>query len=77
MYRIAKDFAAWLSKQLSSLLIILLIGLRPLLGPAHCKFTVSCTEFAIIKLKEGPLFHALWEIFKRLLRCSPFYNRFD
>jgi putative component of membrane protein insertase Oxa1/YidC/SpoIIIJ protein YidD len=77
MYNVAKKLTTRLSKGIRSLLIIMLIGLRPLLGPAHCKFSVSCTEFAVIKLQEGPLFHALWEIFKRILRCNPFYNHFE
>lgn len=56
------------------ILIALIIGLRPILGPACCKFTVSCTEFAVLKLKEGPFFRALWEIVKRLARCQLFYR---
>lgn len=65
------------SKFIRSLLITLLLGLRPLLGPACCKFSVSCTEFAVLKLQEEPLWRALWEIAKRLVRCNPFFNRFS
>lgn len=56
------------------ILIGMIIGLRPLFGPAHCRFSVSCTEFAILKLKEEPLGRAIWQIFKRLSRCQPFYR---
>jgi putative component of membrane protein insertase Oxa1/YidC/SpoIIIJ protein YidD len=64
----------WVSRLLANLLITLIVGLRPLLGPACCKFSVSCTDFAVLKLKEGPLLHAIWEIAKRLARCQPFYR---
>ena len=69
-----KQFIFWPSTIIRTILITILIGLRPLLGPACCKFSVSCTDFAVLKLKEGPLFHALWEIIKRLSRCQPFYK---
>ncbi len=70
-------FLQLLSKLVRHLLVIFLIGLRPLLGPACCKFTVSCTDFAVLKLQEGPLLHALWEIIKRLSRCQPLYRAFS
>jgi putative component of membrane protein insertase Oxa1/YidC/SpoIIIJ protein YidD len=62
------------SKIFRTIAISLLLGLRPLLGPACCKFSVSCTDFAVLKLKEGPFFHALWEIIKRISRCQSFYR---
>lgn len=58
---------------LNQLLIYLILGLRPLLGPpARCKFTVTCTQYAVLQLKEKPLFPAIWAIIKRLLACNPF-----
>jgi putative component of membrane protein insertase Oxa1/YidC/SpoIIIJ protein YidD len=57
---------------IAQFLIFLLRGLRPLLGPAYCKFYVSCTEFAIIQLQEKPLPKACLAIIKRLLSCHPF-----
>jgi len=54
-------------------LAFLLAGLRPMLGPpARCRFTVSCTEFALLQLRERSLGRALWAIIKRLLSCHPF-----
>jgi putative component of membrane protein insertase Oxa1/YidC/SpoIIIJ protein YidD len=55
-------------------IIDMIVGLRPLFGPACCKFSVSCTEFAILKLKEESLGQALWQITKRLASCHPFYR---
>jgi putative component of membrane protein insertase Oxa1/YidC/SpoIIIJ protein YidD len=69
-----KTCATWTSRLIANILITLIVGLRPLLGPACCKFGVSCTDFAVLKLKEGPLLHAIWEITKRLARCQPFYR---
>jgi putative component of membrane protein insertase Oxa1/YidC/SpoIIIJ protein YidD len=58
---------------INKLLIYLILTLRPLLGPACCKFTVSCTQYAILQLKEKPTLPALWAIIKRLLSCNPFF----
>jgi hypothetical protein len=51
----------------------LIMGLRPILGPALCKFEPSCTRFAIEALKTLPFFKAVWVIAKRLLSCNPFW----
>jgi putative component of membrane protein insertase Oxa1/YidC/SpoIIIJ protein YidD len=51
----------------------LIAGLRPLLGPdARCKFTITCTPFALHTLKTEPFFKAIWIIIKRILSCNPF-----
>lgn len=49
------------------------MGLRPLFGAAHCKYVISCTQFARWQLQQNSLFIALWEIFKRIFSCNPFY----
>lgn len=54
---------------INTILIFLLRGLRPLLGPAYCRFYISCTEFAIIQLQGQSLPKACWAITKRLLSC--------
>jgi putative component of membrane protein insertase Oxa1/YidC/SpoIIIJ protein YidD len=53
--------------------IFILRGTRPLLGPARCKFTVTCTEYAIIQLQEKSLLVAIGEIVRRLFSCNPFW----
>ncbi len=49
----------------------LILGLRPLLGPAACKFPIGCTQFAVETLKTKPLLPALQDIVNRLLQCRP------
>lgn len=59
---------------IKKLLIVIISLIRPLLGPATCRFPDGCTRYAIRELQEKPLFIALWSITKRLLLCSPFYG---
>lgn len=57
---------------ISNLLIFIIIGTRPLLGPpARCRYALTCTHFAIAELKYAPLHKALWSILKRVLSCNP------
>ncbi|MFC1842184.1 membrane protein insertion efficiency factor YidD [Candidatus Dependentiae bacterium] len=46
----------------------------PLLGPAHCKHPISCTDYAQEQLTNRYLFPAIWLITKRVLSCNPFMN---
>lgn len=48
--------------------------IRPLLGPATCRFPDGCTKYAVRTLEEKSLFIALRLIIKRLLLCSPLYG---
>jgi putative component of membrane protein insertase Oxa1/YidC/SpoIIIJ protein YidD len=59
------------------LLIAMLTVLRPLLGPSACKFTIGCTQYAVMQLQEKNIFVALWLIAKRLLACNPFNKSVD
>ena len=63
-----------LTKGISWTLIFLIRGLRPLLGPTQCKFFITCTPYAVDKLKTESLPRALTHIMLRLLCCSPFYS---
>ena len=47
------------------------ILLSPLFGP-NCRFYPSCSEYALLALKEYSIGKALWLISKRLLKCHPF-----
>lgn len=58
-------------KLLSKIFIFLIQGIRPLLGPATCKYELTCGKFAIYQLQHFPLHHAIWEIIKRVLSCNP------
>ncbi|MCA9769793.1 membrane protein insertion efficiency factor YidD [Candidatus Dependentiae bacterium] len=60
---------------LHKILIFILRGARPLLGPqARCKYKVGCTDYAVQQLQEKKIFVAIWCIFKRVLLCNPFYT---
>jgi len=55
------------------LLIFIITGLRPLFGFAQCRYTVTCTQFALMQLKEKKMIPAIWAIIKRILSCNPFF----
>jgi len=67
-------FARFIAKIIAHTLLFLINGIKPLLGPSHCKYPISCSEFAEIELKNKPLFTAIWNITKRVLSCNPFVN---
>ncbi|NRB21525.1 membrane protein insertion efficiency factor YidD [Candidatus Dependentiae bacterium] len=63
--------------QSKKLIIGCLLGLRPLLGDAQCRFPTGCTSFAVKQLKNQSLLKAFYLITKRLLICSPFHFLFS
>ena len=70
-YQKVKPFIFRLSKVASFFLIFMIRGLRPLLGAAHCKYQVGCTEFAVYQLQNKSFLKAVTEIIKRILSCNP------
>lgn len=58
---------------LNKIIIFLIIGLRPLFGLAHCKYVVSCTQFATEELQQKSLLPAVWAIIKRVCSCNPIF----
>lgn len=46
------------------------VTLRPLLG-GHCRFTPSCSEYAIEALKTHGAFRGTWLMLRRIVRCHP------
>lgn len=46
--------------------------ISPLMGPS-CRFTPSCSNYALLALKKHPFFKALYLITKRLLKCGPWH----
>jgi len=59
------------------ILKILILGYRytlsPLLGPA-CRFTPTCSEYALQTLSRYPFWRALGRILRRLGKCHPFHE---
>ena len=45
--------------------------ISPLLGN-HCRYTPSCSNYALGCLHKFGVIKALWLIFLRILRCNPF-----
>lgn len=41
------------------------------LTPASCRYTPSCSEYAIIAVKKHGPFKGAWLAAKRILRCHP------
>lgn len=46
--------------------------LSPLLGH-HCRFTPSCSSYAIEAFQKKPFFKAFYLTLRRLLKCHPFH----
>ncbi len=46
-------------------------ALSPLVGPS-CRFTPTCSEFAIDAIDRHGALPGGWLAFKRILRCHPF-----
>lgn len=71
-----KQFLSIITWPIKKTLLFCIITIRPLLGPANCRFPVTCGKFAIDQLKNKPLGHALFNIIKRLLDCAnPFWRK--
>ena len=65
----------YLIKLLSLFLIFFIQLIRPFFGQDNvCPFTVGCTQYAIMQLKEVNFFIAIYRIVKRLLLCNPITN---
>jgi putative component of membrane protein insertase Oxa1/YidC/SpoIIIJ protein YidD len=48
-----------------------IVGLRPLLGPATCRYPIGCTTYALETLDRESLGKAMWLIIKRVVSCNP------
>lgn len=44
--------------------------ISPMIGP-RCRFTPTCSEYAIIALKRFGLIKGSWLMGKRILKCNP------
>ena len=45
-------------------------GISPLLGP-RCRFTPSCSHYAVEALQKHGLLNGLWLAIRRIARCHP------
>ncbi|MBC7371579.1 MAG: membrane protein insertion efficiency factor YidD [Bdellovibrionaceae bacterium] len=62
-------------KSISKGFLLLLIGAYRTLGTTHmggaCRFTPSCSEYAVDTIHEHSFFKAIYLITKRILKCRP------
>ena len=40
--------------------------------PPSCRFTPTCSEYAMQSVEKYGVFRGTWMSFKRILRCQPF-----
>ena len=62
-------------KRIFSLLLIIPIKIyqiiiSPLLGPS-CRFTPTCSQYAVAAIQKYGPFKGSWLSFKRILKCHP------
>ncbi len=48
------------------------LALSPLLG-SNCRFTPTCSQYAIEALKAHGAIHGIWLTVRRVLRCHPWH----
>lgn len=58
-------------------LVTILVGLRPLLGPATCRYEIGCTQFTVMQLQTLPFHQAVVRSIQRVLSCNPFFKYRD
>ena len=46
-------------------------GISPMLGPC-CRFTPTCSEYAVLSITKYGVWRGGFRAFRRLLRCHPF-----
>jgi putative membrane protein insertion efficiency factor len=47
-------------------------SLSTFLGPC-CRFTPSCSSYALLSVQRFGIIEGAWLIFKRLIKCHPFH----
>ncbi len=47
-------------------------GISPLLGPC-CRFTPTCSQYAIEAISKYGIFMGSWKAVRRVIRCHPWH----
>lgn len=66
-------FVYFIKLCLKSLIIFYRLGISPYLG-RNCRFTPSCSQYALIVLERHGIFYGIYLIIRRLMRCHPFHK---
>lgn len=70
--KLLKFIIKFIDKLLRQILLLFIKLTRPLLGPAHCRYPITCTEYAKEVLNEKNFILSVFLITKRVLLCNPF-----
>ena len=74
----SKGFKATLKKVAIAPFVFLIrfyqVCLSPLKGGPSCRFTPTCSQYAIEAIEKYGAFKGGWLAFKRILRCNPFHK---
>jgi putative membrane protein insertion efficiency factor len=70
VYQLWSLICALLSKVLLALLWFYRHCISPL-TPAACRYTPTCSQYAVEAIKKYGPFKGGWLAFKRILRCNP------
>ncbi|MBK7762471.1 MAG: membrane protein insertion efficiency factor YidD [Bacteroidetes bacterium] len=46
-------------------------AISPLLGPSKCRYTPSCSSYAMESLQKHGIIKGFWLAIKRIARCAP------
>lgn len=63
---------------MKKILILLIKGYRKFISPYKtpcCRFTPTCSQYAIEALEKYGIFKGGWMAFMRLMRCNPLSGR--
>ncbi|HOA37531.1 MAG TPA: membrane protein insertion efficiency factor YidD [Flavihumibacter sp.] len=65
-----KKILQWLALPFIALIRIYQWGISPLLGP-KCRYTPTCSHYALEALRRHGVFKGSWLAIKRISRCHP------
>ena len=62
-------------KTINSLFILIIKAYKYIISPIlgkNCRFYPTCSSYSIQAFKKHNTFHAIYLIFKRVIKCNPF-----
>jgi putative membrane protein insertion efficiency factor len=65
-----KKLLRWLALPFIGIIRLYQWGISPLLGP-KCRFTPTCSHYAVEALRRHGLFRGSWLAARRIARCHP------
>ena len=69
-YRVWQLFCTGLSRMMLGLIWVYRHLISPLTPPA-CRYTPTCSQYAVEAIRKYGPFRGGWLAFKRILRCNP------